>query len=367
MIGKEFIESLKEILIKEHCVVIPNFGAFVLRDNGSTMNIYTKELKPTHSNVYFNKDIRNDDGLLTNFIKDKMNLSYKDSASFIQDCVAQIIQSVDERKVCNLTPLGNFFKNSDGELFFIGNTNLNMNVQSFGLKPIKWNVSIPAEKTKVAPIRTAPIAETIEQSQIVEEAVVIEVSSEKQDYSENKHHNNRFWNIAANVALITLSAGVLYMNTVFLKSALQNNEQSMASSIPVVAKNTEKQEVEKTSVMIINGQIVQLDEENNVVNNNKKEVSSRPSVEDYKSIIAAGKGKFFVVGGSYITEDAAKIECKQWNQLQQNATYIKVKGSTLLKVVIKRFESGKDASAFVQTLTKLPNNTISVQELTISK
>jgi len=362
MIGKEFIDSLKGILFKEHCVVIPNFGAFVLRDNGSTMNIYTKELKPNHSNVYFNKDIRNDDGLLTNFIKDKMNLSYKDSASYIQDCISQIFSSVDERKVCNLTPLGNFFKNAEGELFFIGNTNLNMNVHSFGLKTIKWNVTTNVEKAKVT-----PLMETIEQNKIVEEAVVIEVSTEEQDYSENKHHKNKFWSIAANVALITLSAGVLYMNTIFLKSALTSSEKSMASSIPAVQNNTEKQEIERSSVMVINGKIVQLDEQNNVVTNDKKDHSDIPNIEDYKSMIAAGKGKFFVVGGSYITEDAAKIECKQWNQLKQNATFIKVKGSTLLKVVIKRFESGKDASAFVQTLTKLPNNTISVQELTISK
>lgn len=361
MIGKEFIESLKEILTQEHCVVVPNFGAFLLRDNGSTLNIYTKELKPTHSNVYFNKDIRTDDGLLANHLKDKLNIGYKDAISYIQDIVNQISQSVDEKKICHLSPLGNFFKNAEGELFFIGNNNLNLNVHAFGLKPIKWNVITNQEKVKITPSKeTLP-----EEPHSFEEAVVIEISTEETDYSEIKRHNNKFWNIAANVALITLSVGVLYMNSVFIKSAISNNENAMATNLPVTEESKKTDEIEQTSVMVINGQIIQLDEANNAIKPQNKK-STIPSIDDYKSIIAAGKGKYFVVGGSYITEDAAKIECKQWNQLNQNATFIKVKGSTLLKVVIKRFESGKSASEFVETLTKLPNNTISVQELTIS-
>ncbi len=361
MIGKEFIESLKEILTQEHCVVVPNFGAFLLRDNGSTLNVYTKELKPTHSNVYFNRDIKNDDGLLANHLKDKLNIGYKDAAAYIQETVNRIYLSVDEKKICHLTPLGNFFKNADGELFFIGNNNLNLNVNSFGLKPIKWNVVTNQEKVKIAP----NIDSTADINQSIEEAVIIEVSTQETDYAEIKRHNNKFWNIAANVALITLSVGVLYMNSVFIKSALSNKENAMATNLPVAKVSKTTDEIEQSSVMVINGQIVQLDDQNNAISTQSKK-SNIPSVDDYKSIIAAGKGKYFVVGGSYITEDAAKIECKQWNQLNQNATFIKVKGSTLLKVVIKRFESGKSASEFVETLTKLPNNTISVQELTIS-
>jgi hypothetical protein len=119
--------------------------------------------------------------------------------------------------------------------------------------------------------------------------------------------------------------------------------------------------------MIVNGQIIQLDKNNKSIDVNTKNTSTQPNIDEFRMDIANGKGKYFVVGGSYITEDAAKIECRQWNQLKQNATFIKVKGSTLLKVVIKRFESGKDASKFTETMTSLPNNTISVQELNIAK
>ncbi len=362
MFDKEFIDSLKELLIKEHCVVVPNFGAFLLRDNGSTMNIYTKEIKPIQSTVHFNRDVKTDDGLLTNYIKDKHNIGFREASIYVQNCVLEIKNAVETKKICNLTPLGNFFKNAESELFFIGNNNFNLNVHSFGLKPIKWTTSLASTEKQMS------FSQSIqpETEDTLEDAIVIDISSEEHEQTTIRHRNNKFWNVAANIALVTFSLGILYMNGVFIHSALQKKENELASNIPTSPKITEKQEFEQSSVMVVNGEIVQLDEHNKVMvpTNEKSEI---PSIEDYKSIIAAGKGKYFIVGGSYITEDAAKIECRQWNQLNQNATYIKVKGSTLLKVVIKRFESGKDASAFVETLTKLPNNTISIQELIITK
>lgn len=361
MINKQFIESIQQLLIQEHCVVIPNFGAFVLRDSHSTINSFTKELKPQHSNVYFNRDIILDDGLLSNQLKEIMGLSFKEAATYIQNCVIEIEESVKDKKMCNLSPLGNFFKNAEGEIFFIGNNNLNLNTQTFGLKPIKWSIHLSELPKQI------PSIENKESKEVINDAIVIEISEEEQSTTEIKHRKNQFWNIAANVALITFSLGILYMNSIFLKSALTNNSNELASNIPVVSKVEKEKELSESSVMVVNGQIIQLDQNNRAIDIEREKFQAQPSVEDFRMDIAQGKGKYFVVGGSYITEDAAKIECRQWNQLNQNATFIKVKNSTLLKVVIKRFESGKDASKFVETLKNLPNNTISVQELTIAK
>ncbi len=213
MFDKEFIDSLKELLIKEHCVVVPNFGAFLLRDNGSTMNIYTKEIKPLQSNVHFNRDVRTDDGLLTNFIKDKHNISYKEASQYLQKCVYDIQNAVETKKICNLTPLGNFFKNVEGELFFIGNNHFNLNVNSFGLKPIKWNVSTSTIEKQLHFNQPNPT----EKQETMEDAVVIDISTEEQVQSTHRHRNNKFWNIAANVALVTFSLGILYMNSIFIQ------------------------------------------------------------------------------------------------------------------------------------------------------
>lgn len=361
MINKQFIESIQQLLIQEHCVVIPNFGAFVLRDSNSTINSFTKELKPQHSKVYFNRDITQDDGLFTNKLKELMGLSFKEAASYVQNCIVEIKESVTEKKICNLSPLGNFFRNAEGEIFFIGNNHLNLNVQTFGLKPIKWSMlvnEVPKQN---------PIVEKLNPIESFNDAVVIEISELEQITTETKHRNNKFWSVAANVALITFSTGILYMNSIFLKSAFTDNSKELASNIPVVSKVEKEKELSESSVMIINGQIIQLDQNNKSIDGKSKNASKQPNIDEFRMDIANGKGKYFVVGGSYITEDAAKIECRQWNQLKQNATFIKVKGSTLLKVVIKRFKSGKDASRFTETMTSLPNNTISVQELNIAK
>ena len=72
MIDGKFISTIQHLLTQEHCVIVPNLGAFVLRDNDATMNFFTKEIKPHHSNVYFNKGIIQDDGLFTNALKEAL-------------------------------------------------------------------------------------------------------------------------------------------------------------------------------------------------------------------------------------------------------------------------------------------------------
>lgn len=361
MIDGKFIATIQQLLTQEHCVIVPNLGAFVLRDTDATMNFFTKEIKPHHANVYFNKDIIQDDGLFTNALKETLGLSYKETNEYIQTVIDFIKSKVTEKKICSFAPIGNFFINSENEIFFIGNSQLNLNIDTFGLKPIKWNIQnqhIPEIKVLDQSIHLNDL----------NDAVILEVSASEQEHNESHTRKNAFWNVAANVALITLSVGVLYLNSIAIKSVFTSKAKSEASSL-IVIKNNEVKPVEKEEsvMMVIGGKVVTIDENGIQSKNSKDSAVKKESLDDIRNEIAHSKGKYFVVGGSYITEAAAKMECQKWSKLNYKSTFIKVKGSSLIKIVLKRFVSGKDASNFAISVKTLPTNTISVQELNIAK
>ena len=126
-------------------------------------------------------------------------------------------------------------------------------------------------------------------------------------------------------------------------------------------------EKEESVMMVIGGKVVAIDENGIQTKITKDSSVKKESLDDIRNEIAHSKGKYFVVGGSYITEAAAKMECQKWSKLNYKSTFIKVKGSSLIKIVLKRFVSGKDASNFALSVKTLPTNTISVQELNIAK
>lgn len=364
MIDGKFIATIQQLLTQEHCVIVPNLGAFVLRDTDATMNFFTKEIKPHHSNVYFNKDIIQDDGLFTNALKETLGLSYKETNEYIQTVIAFIKDKVAEKKICSFAPIGNFFINSENEIFFIGNNQLNLNIETFGLKPIKWNIQNQNQ--------FAPEVKIIDSSSIhsddMNDAVILEVSASEQESSQLSIRKNTFWNIAANVALITLSVGVLYLNSIAIKSVFTSKAKSQASSLPVLKSVEPKQiEEDETVMMVIGGKVVAIDKNGVPTKAVKDSTVKKASYDEIRNEIANTKGKYFVVGGSYITEAAAKMECEKWSKLNYKSTFIKVKGSSLIKIVLKRFVSGKDASNFAISVKTLPTNTISVQELNIAK
>jgi nucleoid DNA-binding protein len=366
MIDGKFISTIQHLLTQEHCVIVPNLGAFVLRDNDATMNFFTKEIKPHHSNVYFNKGIIQDDGLFTNALKEALGLSYKETNEYIQTVISLIKSKVAEKKICSFSPIGNFFINSENEIFFIGNNQLNLNIETFGLKPIKWNIQ--NQNQFVPEIKILDSNSIL--SNNLNDAVILEVSASEQENTELHIRKNAFWNIAANVALITLSVGVLYLNSLAIKSVFTSKAKSQASSIQVIKITESKpKEDEESFMMVIGGKVVAIDK-NGIQSQAKKYSTSKNislSLNEIRNEIANSKGKYFVVGGSYITEAAAKMECQKWSQLNYKSTFMKVKGSSLIKIVLKRFVSGKDASNFAISVKTLPTNTISVQELNIAK
>ena len=332
--------AITELLMQHECVIIPNLGAFLLRSFPASANAFSGEIKPSGQTLFFNPSVITDDGLLLNKWRQTLGIDYATAQKSIQELVETISNNVKSKRSQPLGNLGNFFLHSDGKLLFLPSASVNLSKSAFGLAPIKINelIGSSSNRTNVAVIETAPVSHdktTVENAEEIEEAEVVELKISHQ------RSKSIFWKIAAAFCLISLSAAAVYYGKLFNS---QRQQVQMASQIPAAPAKVSVEEKLTTSL-----------ESNKSVESNKKAsafVSLLKEEDMNKGMehITNGKGTVFICGGSYLTTKLAEIECNSWKKAGIPAVIGKRKGSSLVKVVIGRYENEQDASAFLQDM-----------------
>ena len=84
MNAQSVVVALTHVLHEHECAVVPGFGAFILRKNFGVANPFSGQIKPASYSVYFNADIKEDDGFVANALKEKFGLSLNKQASYSQ-------------------------------------------------------------------------------------------------------------------------------------------------------------------------------------------------------------------------------------------------------------------------------------------
>jgi hypothetical protein len=351
-----------QVLVKNHYVSIPELGSFTLRELESTANTINREYKPRHSQLIFSNKTNNEDSFLIECVISYTGSSYKDAVQLIKDEVVTLKSQLIQKKYFSFGSLGNFFFNPTSGIFFVGRNQSNLHAHAFGLMPLKWEIKSKSQETKNNPVNfaEAPVNSEI----ITEDAKIVDIDNQFLEQSIERHRGIKIWNIAASVALVSITAGAVYLMSLSWKQVLNN--QQMASQIPVPSVNDEAPEF-----MMVNGKLISTKSKELNMNDSamaqstvdSMKLSSHFTIDEYRSKLVKESGKYFVVGGSYMTESAAQLECKHWEKLGFSSTYIRVKNSSLLKIILKRFEKEQDASDFAVSIKDQPTQSISVQNL----
>ena len=426
MSQNQILISVTELLSKNHFVQIENLGSFFLKEMDANFNPFTHEVKPRHTQIVFNADLSQNDGVLAQYLMSQYSLSFKEANSLISNWVLSTKAKLIERKYLSFHPLGNFFYNETTGLFFVGRSQANLHSHNFGLKPLIWDPKIHHKldsKSNQTVVESKIESSNSIDETTIEDAELVDVSTE---FSENQIHiqktkHNIVWNIAATFAFIAVGATILYFGAQTISDLNHRNTQT-ASSSPELAiqksiddtnsseatsspEQNSDQNADLTSPEInrnnpneaSGGKSTALNkvtaQKNTTTKVNSTELKSRfvmvagrvieikPKAsksanvnadtllnsDQFRAQIVKEKGGYYVVGGSYLTENAAKIEIRQWNKLNREATYFHVAESSLIKIVLKRFKSQKDASEFAVSIKEIPTQSISIQELKLIK
>ncbi len=124
---------ISELLYRYECVILPGFGAFLTRRQPATIQENTNSFYPPQKQLSFNSQLKNNDGLLANYIASAENISYTDAVAKIQRYVLSLHEKIAQGKRIELDRIGAFFTSVENTLQFEPLQEVNYLTEAFGL------------------------------------------------------------------------------------------------------------------------------------------------------------------------------------------------------------------------------------------
>lgn len=123
---------ISDLLYRYECVIVPGFGGFVSNTISSTVNHFTHSFNPPTKKLSFNSQLKNNDGLLANYIATSENISFEQAVSKIELKVAQWQTTLQNENI-QLNSIGTISLNKENKVIFEPIESTNYLTNSFGL------------------------------------------------------------------------------------------------------------------------------------------------------------------------------------------------------------------------------------------
>ena len=75
---------ISELLYRYECVIVPDFGGFIVNNKSATIDSLNNILSPPFKQITYNGHLKNNDGLLANYIASVDNISYECALNYIR-------------------------------------------------------------------------------------------------------------------------------------------------------------------------------------------------------------------------------------------------------------------------------------------
>ncbi len=115
---KELSLHIERLLLYHDCVVVPHFGAFVVRDSAASHSEQEDLFFPPSRLVRFNPDVVQDDNLLVGALRDERQCSIADAKRAVQAMVLDLRQQLLADSQVDFGSIGVFTQDEDGVLAF---------------------------------------------------------------------------------------------------------------------------------------------------------------------------------------------------------------------------------------------------------
>ncbi len=391
------IMAITRVLYKHECAVIPGFGAFILRKNYGMANPFSGQLKPSVHTLFFNSNIQEDDGFVSNELKEISGLQFRQSSNLLVTEFNALTNNCTSTHAITMGDLGKFHRNAIGDLFFLASPTLNLSKETYGLPIIDWQwKDIPVYRSETTATRTVEIkpvvsmeapsvdrvddltetrviefvTENAEQLEVGLDVTVLDpessVDQHHSEFTESKRKTPLLWRMAASFAIISIGAGVL-LSIAQIWSVSTGND--MATLLPQDSQKIKINAPIKSNI----DKFIIVDEsdgddksaKSTAISHQLKYAKGTVGISEFKQANINTTGKFVVVGGAYLTPSLGERECLLWQRVGIDACLVKGKKSSLYKVILGRFESDKLASDYAETIKILPTGTLSVSDIAL--
>ena len=130
-------KAINSLLYTNDCVTVPGFGSFIVNKFSSVYDEKKGKFYPPSRRVSFNPKIKNNDGLLANFISEKETISYEVAVKNIHNEVISWKKKLNTESLF-LDNIGELSYNSDENIVFSPDLDSNHLLSSFGLPSIYY-------------------------------------------------------------------------------------------------------------------------------------------------------------------------------------------------------------------------------------
>ncbi|MFY9152076.1 MAG: SPOR domain-containing protein [Prolixibacteraceae bacterium] len=128
----EINQYIKELLILNDCVIIPEFGGFIA--NYKPAMIENNQFFPPSKEVAFNNKLTSNDGLLINYISEIEGISYTDAQQKLESFVDETLLNLERRRNIYFEGIGYLHYDSRENLLFEPQLRENLLVDAYGLQ-----------------------------------------------------------------------------------------------------------------------------------------------------------------------------------------------------------------------------------------
>ncbi|HBL75036.1 MAG: hypothetical protein A2W90_07425 [Bacteroidetes bacterium GWF2_42_66] len=132
----EIASYIKELLLLNDCVVIPDFGGFV--SNYKPAQIKHNRFMPPSKEIAFNPKLQKNDGLLINYISEKEGLEYFEAKLKVETFVDESLLKLENYERLTFEDVGQLYYDRMENLLFEPVANQNLLVDSFGLESFSY-------------------------------------------------------------------------------------------------------------------------------------------------------------------------------------------------------------------------------------
>ncbi len=130
---------IRELLFSHDCVIVPGFGGFIGNYVSARMDKATSVFYPPVKQISFNRNLRNNDGLLAGRISAHSGMSFNDAVNLIEEFISGVRKRIEKGEKVLFNNIGIFSVNHEGSIQFEPDRTANYNPGSFGLESFQFS------------------------------------------------------------------------------------------------------------------------------------------------------------------------------------------------------------------------------------
>ena len=329
--------SLIELLQDNECVIVPDFGAFISKRHSATIDYANHRFTPPYKEIVFNNKLKNDDGLLVDFMIEKESLTKEDALAKIRSFVNQSEAILDVNSELVLEGIGKIRKFGD-DYILTSKTETNLLGDSFGLT--EFNVQ--------------PVFRT-ETYQIIKERIVVEQKEKNTEYTvavenvDDTHEvvKTRKPGIVRTFAVATLAFLLLFA----FNWKTEQTGSNFASWNPFLYSSPNEFLINfMEPENVLESENLKISESENVLESENLKTSEPENVLESENLKTSEPENvleshhYFIVGGSFQTLDRAEFCLKDIrSQGFENASLLEKNDKGYIRVYYESFVEKSDA------------------------